>query len=244
MNDLNGKVAVVTGGNSGIGFAIAMSLKNNGAKVVVFDKNITDSKKILKKEDFICVQGDLTNLKDIDRLYNETFDAFGKIDIIAASAGVCDKLKIDDITEDFFDKIVNVNYKGTFFTVQKAVKYLNNSASIILVSSTAAHRAVSGNSVYSSTKGAISRMVKNFAADLADRKIRVNAVSPGTIETPMLGNNRNDGFMSKIANCIPFKNIGEPDDIANYVLFLASDKSKYITGTDLVIDGGLSGFIV
>jgi len=124
------------------------------------------------------------------------------------------------------------------------VKYLNNSASIILVSSTAAHRSVSGNSVYSSTKAAISRMVKNFAADLADRRIRVNAVSPGTIETPMLGSNRSDEFMAKIANHIPFKSIGDPDDIANYVLFLASDKSKYITGTDLTIDGGLTGFIV
>jgi len=163
----------------------------------------------------------------IDKLYQQTFDAFGKIDIIAASAGVCDKLKIDDITEEFFDKIVNVNYKGTFFTIQKAVKYLNNSASIILVSSTAAHRSVSGNSVYSSTKAAISRMVKNFAADLADRRIRVNAVSPGTIETPMLGSNRSDEFMAKIASHIPFKNIGDPDDIANYVLFLASDNNDF-----------------
>jgi len=243
MYILDGKVAVVTGGNSGIGSAIAMLLKNNGAKVVIFDKNI-DNNQDKRDENILYIEGDLTNLSDIDNLYKQTFDTFGKIDIIAASAGVCSKLKIDDITEEFFDKIVDVNYKGTFFTIQKAIKYLNNSASIILVSSTAAHRAVSGNSVYSSTKAAISRMAKNFAADLADRRIRVNAVSPGTIETPMLGNNRSEEFISKIASHIPFKNIGEPDDIANYVLFLASDKSKYITGTDLTIDGGLSGFVV
>jgi NAD(P)-dependent dehydrogenase (short-subunit alcohol dehydrogenase family) len=244
MYNLNNKVAVVTGGNSGIGAAIAMLLKDNGAKVVIFDKNISDVHKKLNSTSLLYIEGDLTKLEDLDNLYRRTFEAFGKIDIIAASAGVCDKLKIDDITEEFFDKIVNVNYKGTFFTVQKSIKYLNNSASIILVSSTAAHRAVSGNSVYSSTKAAISRMVKNFAADLADRKVRVNAVSPGTIETPMLGSNRSEEFMNKIVSHIPFKNIGEPDDIANYVLFLASDKSKYITGTDLVIDGGLSGFVV
>ena len=244
MYNLDGKVAVITGGNSGIGSAIAALFIRNGAKVVIFDKDITNSGKIQNNENILCFQGNLTNLEDIDMLYKQAFDAFGKIDIIVASAGVCAKLKVDDITEEFFDKIVNVNYKGTFFTVQKAIKYLNNSASIILVSSTAAHRAVSGNSVYSSTKAAISRMVKNFAADLADRKIRVNAVSPGTIETPMLGNNRSKEFTTKIANFIPFKEIGEPDDIANYVLFLASGKSKYITGTDLTIDGGLSGFVV
>ncbi|MCP4177611.1 MAG: SDR family oxidoreductase [bacterium] len=242
MYSLDKKVAVVTGGGSGIGSAIAVLMRDNGAKVVIFDKHISETKQ--NDKNMLCIEGDLTNLEDIDNLYKQTFDVFGKIDIIAASAGVCDKLIIEDITEEFFDNIVNVNYKGTFFTVQKAVKYLNSSASIILVSSTAAHRSVSGNSVYSSTKAAISRMVKNFAADLADRKIRVNAVSPGTIETPMLGSNRSEEFISKIAAYIPFRDIGKPEDIANYVLFLASDKSKYITGTDLTIDGGLSGFIV
>ena len=244
MKELADKVAVVTGGNSGIGLAITDIFIKNGAKVVIFDKNIDGVINKYNNPNVISVEGDLRNLSDIDKLYTCAFDNFGKIDIIAASAGVGKVVDINDITEELFDQIVDVNYKGTFFTVQKSVKYLNNNASIILISSTAAHRAVHGKSIYASTKAAISRLAKNFAADLAHKQIRVNAVSPGTIDTPMLGADLSEDFMRKIGSHIPFKYIGSPDNIAEYALFLASDKSIYITGTDLTIDGGLSGFIV
>ena len=245
MKELEGKVAVVTGGNSGIGLAIAKLFVDNGASVAVFDKDTGSFDDLIyKNKKLLWIEGDLKKLSDIDKLFNKTLDKFGRIDIIVASAGVGKIADLEDVTEELFDAIVDVNYKGTFFTVQKSINFLNDNASIILISSTAAHRAVPGKSIYASTKAAISRLAKNFAADLVYRKIRVNAISPGTIETPMLGADISKDFMKKIGNHIPFKHIGSPDDIAQYALFLASDKSKYITGTDLTVDGGLSGFVV
>lgn len=241
MKQLNNKIAVVTGGNSGIGYEIAMKLSEQGAKVAIFDKKINN---IEAGDNLFLYQGDLKQLSEIENFYKSVYQVFGKIDIIAASAGIGKIADLNEVTEKLFDEIISINLKGTYFTVQKSLNYINDNSSIILISSTAAHRAVPGKSIYAATKAAISRLAKNFAADLAHRKIRVNAISPGTIKTPMLGNDLSDDFMKKIGNHIPFKYIGSPNDIAEYAVFLASDKSKYITGTDLTIDGGLSNFIV
>jgi NAD(P)-dependent dehydrogenase (short-subunit alcohol dehydrogenase family) len=240
MNILKNKTAVITGANSGIGLAIAKIFYNAGANVVVFDINTENVSNIFEKDKSLIIKGNLKNISDIQLLFDKASNKFKNgIDIIVASAGICHKRNLQNIDENFFDSIVDVNYKGTFFTVQKGEKHLNNNGSVILISSTAAHRTVAENSVYSSTKAAISKLAKSFAADLVDRKIRVNSISPGTIDTPMLGNMPKE-FINKISNSVPMKKIGKPDDIAEYALFLASDSSSYITGTDIVIDGGLS----
>jgi NAD(P)-dependent dehydrogenase (short-subunit alcohol dehydrogenase family) len=240
MNILKNKTAVITGANSGIGLAIAQKYYNEGANVVIFDINTENVDNLFEKNRSLIVKGSLKNIEDIQQLFDKASKKFKNgIDILAASAGICQKRNLQDIDEEFFDSIVDVNYKGTFFTVQKSVKYLNNDASVILISSTAAHRTVAENSVYSSTKAAISKLAKSFAADLVGRKIRVNSISPGTIDTPMFGNMPKE-FINKISNSVPMKKIGKPNDIAKYALFLASDSSSYITGTDIVIDGGLS----
>lgn len=240
MNNLKNKIAVVTGGSSGIGHAIATKLLKHGAKVAIFDKTINKN----DCKDLYSYKGDLRKISELEDFYNKVLKLFGKVDILVASAGIGKIAHISEVTENLFDEIISVNLKGTYFTVQKSLNYINDGASIILISSTAAHRAVPGKSIYAATKAAISRLAKNFAADLTEKKIRVNAISPGTIKTPMLGNDLSDDFMDKIGNHIPLKYIGSPDDIAEYAIFLASDKSKYITGTDLTIDGGLSNFIV
>lgn len=241
---LKNKIAVVSGGNSGIGFAIVKLFLANGAKVAVFDRSIHRLESEIESSNLFVKKGDLRKLSDISSFYDEVHEKFGKIDILAASAGISKMADIESVTEEMFDSVVDVNFKGTFFTVQKSVKYLKDKASVILISSTAAHRAVAGKSIYAATKAAISQLAKNFAADLASKKIRVNAISPGTIQTPMLGENLSREFMRKIGDRIPFKSIGSPQDIADYALFLASDRSAYITGTDLTVDGGLSSFTV
>ena len=241
MQTLENKTAVITGGNSGIGLAIAGKLKDAGANIIVFDL-LTDNADMQLGKNVTTVNGDLKKISDIENLFGVVRKKYPDgIDILVASAGVCKKRKINEIDEEFFDSVVDVNYKGTFFTVQKSVAQLNYGASVILISSTAAHRTAFANSVYSTTKSAVSKMAKCFAADLADKKIRVNSVSPGSIDTPML-NSMAQEFIEKIAEKVPFKQIGTSEDIANYVHFLATDASKYITGTDIVIDGGLSSF--
>ena len=240
MNILKNKTAVITGANSGIGLSLAKKFYNEGSNIVLFDVDTGNINNIFEKNRSLIINGNLKKINDIQRLYDKASNKFTNgIDILVASAGICIKKHIREIDEVFFDNIVDVNYKGTFFTIQKGEKYLNNNASVILISSTAAHRTVAENSVYSSTKAAISKMAKSFAADLVNRKIRVNSISPGTINTPMLGNMPKE-FINKISDSVPMKKIGQPNDIAEYALFLASNSSSYITGTDIVIDGGLS----
>lgn len=237
MGKLDGKVAVVTGGNSGIGKAIAKKLDEQGAYVTIFgrdqqrlDQTVSEMKR------GTAALGDVRNLKDLESL----FKSVGKLDILVANAGVGTKCLLDDVDEAFFDKLVETNYKGLFFTMKYAAPLLNNGGSVVLISSIAAHRGVTGHSVYCSTKAAVSSLAKCFASEYAKRKIRVNAISPGYIDTPIFDEilKVKPTILSDAAERIALKRIGQPDEIADGVLYLCSDGS-YVTGTDLVIDGGL-----
>lgn len=242
MKRLQDKVAVITGGNSGIGKGIAQRFVAEGAKVVIFGRN-KDTLEQAKNElgdNVLFVQGDITSTADIKNLYEKTLSHYGKVDILVVNSGVGERLHVEEVEEEDFDYMVNINYRGAYFTVKYAIDFLNKNASIILIASCAAHITVKHHSVYASTKAAIVKLAKNFSHDLSSKLIRVNSISPGYIKTPIFDTRlkKNPHYLEeKIAN-IPLKRIGSPQDIANAALFLASDEASYITGTDLLVDGG------
>ena len=251
---LNGKVTVVTGGNSGIGFGIAEAFKKEGAVGAISGRNqktLDSSVKELGK-DFIGISGDVTNLNDLEQLFKTTHDRFGKIDTLVVNAGgVVDgnpMAAIEDVTEENFDGYMDLNLKSSYFTVKKALPYLNDGASIILIASSAAHLAIKGMTVYSAAKAALISLAKGLSADLLARKIRVNALSPGSIDTPVF---------DKIAPAEQVKQIkqlwvnktasgrqGLPSDIGHAAVFLASDDSAFIIGTEILVDGGLTNILL
>lgn len=245
MNEFFDKVVVITGGNSGIGEAIANKFNEHEAKIVIFD--CADQKKLAaqcqKLKKAIFVQGDVRNISDIEKLYKETEKAFGaKIDVLIASAGIAGRRIVDEVDEEFFDHIVDTNFKGVYFTIQRAVPYLKNGSSVILISSVARLAGFQNDSVYSSTKAAISTLARNFAADLIKREIRVNAISPGYTDTPIFDKVKihSPQIIKEFEESIPVGRFACPSEIANAALFLASTKSSYIVGSDLIIDGGAS----
>jgi NAD(P)-dependent dehydrogenase (short-subunit alcohol dehydrogenase family) len=242
MHELKDKVAVITGGTSGIGLAVANLFAEKGAKIVITGRDsdrLNKAKNEMKNYPVLAIQGDVLCLPAIDTVYQKVEDNFGKIDILVANAGIGKSANIEAVDEKFFDSIVNINYKGVYFTVQRAIEYLNKNSSVILISSIQAHMGISGRTVYASTKAAITQLTKNLAAELIERKIRVNSISPGYIKTPMLDQVPDDS-LERLKEMIPMKKLGTPKQIAQLALFLASDNSSYITGTDIVIDGGLS----
>lgn len=242
MKRLQNKVAIITGGNSGIGKGIAKKFCAEGAKVVILGRNqkTLDQTKQELGENVLAIQGDVTNTADLKKLYETTLSHYGKVDILVVNSGVGERLHIKDVTEQKFDDMVNTNYRGAYFTVKYALDYLNQNAAIILIASAAAHVTMKRHSVYASTKAAIVKLAKNLAFDLSDRYIRVNSISPGYIETPIFDSRLelNPNYLEEKKLNIPLKRIGSPQDIANAALFLASDEASYISGTDLLIDGG------
>ena len=244
---LQGKVAVVTGGNSGIGLAIAREFTEQGANVVIFGRNAETLNVAARTigNGTLGVQGDVTRLADLDRLFQETVARFGKIDILVANAGIAQPAPLDLTDEALFDRTSDVNFKGAFFTVQKAVPHLNEGASIILVTSAGNVKGMPEFSVYVATKAAVRSLTRSFAAALLPQGIRVNALSPGPIETPIFGRmglpqEAMDGIASQIADMTPIKRFGQPEEMAKAALFLASSDSSYVVGTELVADGGMS----
>jgi NAD(P)-dependent dehydrogenase (short-subunit alcohol dehydrogenase family) len=230
------KVVVITGGSSGIGKATAQAFDKDGAKVVIFGRDqhkLDEELKHLKHG--LAVQGDVCSIPDLERLYQETKSKFGTIDVLVVNAGIAKREHLSEVTEQLFDTIVDINFKGAFFTVQRSLPYLKDGASIVLVSSMAAHIAIGSHSIYSATKAAVSAMARNFSADLLDRKIRVNAISPGYIETPIWG----DSDLTAPAQDVPIKRFGTPEEVANSILFLSSPEAGFIVGVDLLIDGGM-----
>jgi len=246
MKRLEGKVAVVTGGNSGIGLASAKRLLEEGARVVIAgrsQKTLDEAAKALGK-DVLAIQADVSKLADIDKIYAAVQKKFGKIDILFVNAGVAKFAPFSETTESLFDENFSTNVKGAYFTIQKAIPHLNDGASIILNTSVAGIKGTEGMSAYSATKAALRSMARTAAAELVGRGIRVNAVAPGPIETPIFGRTglpqaAIDEFTKNIGTRVPMKRIGTSDEVAGAVAFLASSDSSYITGEELHVDGGL-----
>src|SRR5436190_4254296 len=244
---LEGKVALITGGNSGIGLATAKQFVNEGAYVFITGRReaeLAAAKKQIGKN-VIAIKGDVLKLDDLIRLFAQIKKERGKIDIVFANAGVARYAPIGTITEDFFDSIFDINVKGVLFTVQKALPLLRDGGSIILNASVVGSKGLSSNSVYSATKAAIRSFARTWTTDLKERRIRVNAISPGTIDTPGLNNLLGSADAGKervkmVHSSIPLGRFGTPDEIAKAVVFLASDDASYITGTELFVDGGFA----
>ena len=247
LGKLDAKVALITGGNSGIGLATAKRFVNEGAYVFITGRRKEELNAAVKEigRNVTAVQGDVSNLADLDRLFAQIKKEKGKIDIVFANAGVAKYAPLGEITEEFYDSIFDINVKGVLFTVQKALPLLRDGASIILNASIVASKGFSSNSVYSATKAAVRSFARTWTTDLKDRRIRVNAVSPGPIDTPglneLLASSETGNQRKKmISNGMPLGRLGTPDEIAKAVVFLASDDSSYITGTELFVDGGFA----
>jgi NAD(P)-dependent dehydrogenase (short-subunit alcohol dehydrogenase family) len=244
---LAGKTALITGGNSGIGLATAKQFVNEGAYVYISGRRDTELAAAVKEigKNVTGIQGDVSNLGDLDRLFAQIKREKGRLDIVFANAGVATYAAFGKITEEHFDSIFGINVKGLLFTVQKALPLLPDGASIILNASIVASKGLPANSVYSATKAAIRSFARTWTTDLKDRRIRVNAVSPGPIDTPGLNNlvastGAGEQRLKAISSNVPLGRLGTPDEIAKAVVFLASDDSSYVTGTELFVDGGFA----
>jgi len=246
MNKLEGKIAVITGGNSGIGLATAKHFIAEGAYVFVTGRRqqALDTAVSEIGKNVTGIQGDVSNLVDLDRLYSIVKQQKGHIDILFANAGLGEFARLGQISEEHFDRTFDVNVKGLLFTVQKAIPlFKDEGGSIILNSSIAASKGVEGFSVYSASKAAIRSFARTWTVDLRHRKIRVNAVSPGMIDTKALNdlmeNEEHSRQLKKdLVSTVPLRRMGTPDEVAKVVTFLASDESSYITGIELFVDGG------
>lgn len=247
---LKNKVAVITGGNSGIGFGIAEALKNEGAVGAITGRNQTtlDSSTKQLGDGFIGIKGDVTNLDDLENVFKVTAVKFGKIDTLVVNAGgIVDGVPmadINDVTEENYDRYMDLNLKSAYFTVKKALPYLNDGASVILIGSSAAHRAVPGMTIYGAAKAALISLAKGLSLDLLSRKIRVNTLSPGSIDTPVFGKivpqEQIDAVKKRWIDITPAGRQGAPSDIGKAAAFLASDDSAFIIGTEILSDGGLT----
>jgi NAD(P)-dependent dehydrogenase (short-subunit alcohol dehydrogenase family) len=246
-NKLKGKIAVITGGNSGIGLATAKRFVSEGAYVFITGRRQKELDLAVSEigNNIRGIQGDVSNLVDLDKLYNIVKDQKGRIDILFANAGIAEFAPLGEISEEHFDKIFGINVKGLLFTVQKALPILQDQGSIILNASIGSSKGVEESSVYSATKAAVRSFARTWTVDLKHRKIRVNAISPGPIETPiftslMQDEEQSEQFKKNLVNTVPMGRMGNPDEIAKVVSFLASDESSYITGIELFVDGGLA----
>jgi NAD(P)-dependent dehydrogenase (short-subunit alcohol dehydrogenase family) len=247
MAKLSGKVALVTGATSGMGLETARLFAAEGAKVVITGRRQAELDEATRSigPAALAVPGDVSKLADLDRLYSVIKDKHGHLDVIFANAGGGTFRPFCEVTEEEFDRQFDINVKGVFFTVQKALPLLRDGASIILNASIAASKGIEAGSVYSATKAAVRSFARTWTSDLRARKIRVNALSPGPIETPIFGKmglsqEQADGFRQNILGTVPLGRMGTMDEIARTVLFLASDDSSFITGIDLMVDGGLA----
>ncbi len=246
-NKLHNKIAVITGGTSGIGLATAKRYAEEGATVVITGRNQEALDKAVEEigANTLGIQSDVSKLDDLDRLYSEVKEKLGHIDILFANAGVAEIASIEDSNEEFYDRHFDINVKGLFFTVQKALPLLKDGGSIILNASVVATKGFESFSVYSATKAAVRSFARTWATDLATRKIRVNAISPGPIDTPIYGKlglppEQVEQMGASFVAQVPLARFGQASEIADAALFLASNDSSYINGVDLAVDGGIA----
>jgi len=245
MSRLEGKVAVVTGGNSGIGLATAKRLQEQGAKVVISGRTKKTLDEAVKTigNGVLAIQADVSHLDDLDKLYGEVSKKLGKIDVLFVNAGVAKFAPLADTSEGTYDEQFGTNVKGAYFTIQKALPLLNDGASIILNTSVAGSKGNIATSAYSATKAALRSLARTAAAELVGRGIRVNAVAPGPIVTPIfektgLPKEAIDEWSKEILERVPMKRFGQPEEVAATVAFLASEDASYITGVEINVDGG------
>jgi NAD(P)-dependent dehydrogenase (short-subunit alcohol dehydrogenase family) len=245
MKKLENKVAVITGGNSGIGLATAKLFAEQGASVAITGRNKTTVDTAVKDigSAAIGIVGDVSDLINIDKAYKKVNETFGKIDVLVVNAGIFITAQLADFTEEMFDESSDVNFKGVFFSIQRALPYLNDGASVIITGSTVSGKGMATASAYAATKAAVRSLARGFSAELLDRQIRVNVLSPGPIDTPILERGGGsqaeiDGVKAYLTSLVPVKRLGTSDEIAQGFLYLASDDSKYMLGGELLLDGG------
>lgn len=241
----DGKVVVITGGNSGIGLATAQLFHNEGARIAISgrDQKTLDEASAAIGSGTLAIRADVAKLADIDSFFSQVAAKFGKFDVLFANAGIAKFAPASDTTEQLFDETFDINVKGLYFTLQKALPHLNDNAGIVLNSSVVGTKGGPGTSVYSASKAAVRSLARTFAAELVDRGIRVNVVSPGPIYTPILQKSGMpqagvDQFAENVKGRVPMKRFGTPEEVGHAVLFLASSEASYITGVDLNVDGG------
>lgn len=245
MKKLNNKVAVITGGNCGIGLATALLFAQEGAKVAITGRNEKTLTEAAEKigNHALAIMANIGDINTLDKAYQQIESKIGKIDVLVVNAGIFKIAPLADFTEELFDEISNINFKGTFFTVQKALPYINDGASIIITGSAASEAGLENASAYSASKAAVRSLARNFSADLLSRRIRVNVLSPGHVETPVherlgLSDQEVKELRISLADRVPIKRGGSAEEMANGYLFLASDASSFMLGSEIIMDGG------
>lgn len=245
MQKLENKVAVITGGSSGIGLATAKRFVNEGAYVFIIGRGqskLDKAKKVIGSN-VTAIQADISNLDDLEKLYSTINEEKGSVDIVVANAGITEMADTINVTPELFDRIFDINARGAFFTVQKAFPHMNDNGAIVVISSVVSVSGFPNNIIYGASKSTVKSYVKSWAADLKDRNIRANSVSPGIIDTTILDSEfdtKEEAAEMKayFESITPLGRMGQPEEVANTILFLSSSESSYITGTDIPVDGG------
>lgn len=241
MKNLKGRIAVITGGNSGIGYATAQKLKENGANIIITGRRKEAIEKAAVELNVTAMVADQSKLTDIENLADRVKEQFGKVDILLINAGITKFSTIEQTTENLFDEIMDVNFKGAFFTLSRFIPLLNDGASVIMLSSTSATISPPSASIYAASKAALNAVVKIAALELASRNIRINAVSPGPIATEIMDKiGLNEELENHLVQSIPMGRMGKAEEVADMIHYLTSENASFLTGANFLVDGGQS----